>query len=217
MFNVYIINLFICLICGVVGIGGRGGHSREIGFTGAGGRDTTRLSMNVSTGGCTQNITQRVHKGMYMCTQEWYNRYMEYTTRELRTKLKEALDSAQEGRTVIIKRGGERFRIVREEKSGVKHYSIDLPADIVHTDGTRTQLTDDSAPHQSMVQGLDENKRPVLRTTKHVLEDINALQAEVDKADPLNQDPDYWDEINNLKAEIQSLWTEYHDKKERGL
>lgn len=48
------------------------------------------------------------------------------------------------------------------------------------------------------------------RTAAQVLKELNLLQKEVDQADPVNQDPDYWETINEKKIKIQSLWDEWH-------
>jgi hypothetical protein len=46
---------------------------------------------------------------------------------------------------------------------------------------------------------------------KEILAEINALEADINNADTFNQDPDYWDKINEKKAYVAELWAEWHE------
>ena len=46
---------------------------------------------------------------------------------------------------------------------------------------------------------------------KVILAKINRLQDEIDGANQMNQDPDYWDVINAKREEIKSLWQEWRE------
>ena len=45
---------------------------------------------------------------------------------------------------------------------------------------------------------------------KEILKEINTLQAAINGADPMNQDPDYWDSIHEKEKRVQELWGEWH-------
>ena len=69
-------------------------------------------------------------------------------------------------------------------------------------------LPDEMQVHQDQLplDGIFTSKR----TRKDIQKEINILQAFVDSADYDNQDPDYWQEVNNKKEEIKKLWEEWH-------
>ena len=46
---------------------------------------------------------------------------------------------------------------------------------------------------------------------KQILQEITALQEIINSADPVNQDPDYWDVIEEHKKKVQELWSEWHE------
>jgi len=52
---------------------------------------------------------------------------------------------------------------------------------------------------------------PTLPRDKQILQEITAIQEIINAADPVNQDPDYWDVIEEHKKKVQELWSEWHE------
>ena len=48
------------------------------------------------------------------------------------------------------------------------------------------------------------------RTPGGIVKEINAIQEIIDNADTFNQDPDYWEKINEKKTKVEDLWAEWH-------
>jgi len=49
-----------------------------------------------------------------------------------------------------------------------------------------------------------------VRTGALIIAGINELKVQIDNADMLNQDPDYWATIAGMETKVQELWAEWH-------
>jgi len=50
----------------------------------------------------------------------------------------------------------------------------------------------------------------VSRTGATIIAGINELKVQIENADMLNQDPDYWATIAGMETKVQELWAEWH-------
>lgn len=111
-----------------------------------------------------------------------------YTAREIRAKLTEALEYARTQK-VIITKNGERFILVSETViKQARKKNVELAAPI-----------EDRRDHRVSVSA-DEL----------LLDEIRELTSEIEAADTMNQDPDYWKAIAQKKVAVQELWDKWH-------
>lgn len=140
---------------------------------------------------------------------------MEYNSlREFKAGLTPAFNSADEGASVKITRNGITYILVTESRlqemvSAIFQQRVDEARERNRNYTPPVYKQEYDAPTRP---NPDWQPSTLERTTRDVMEEINAIKA--DLATGINQDPDYHAAQNE---KMQTLWAEYHALKDAQL
>lgn len=114
----------------------------------------------------------------------------------------------------LLTKMDEKLDMILEKRQYLKNVGTDEEGHAVpeKNNSVSGQMPANSKPTGKMVVETT-GATPALkaiRTAQQITAEINQLQAEINAADPMNQDPDYWEVINDKKTKVQDLWAEWH-------